>query len=74
LVEIARITGAKYYRATDLSELQNIYGDIDKLEKQEVKVKEYTEYNELFVWFVILGMMLLLAEIILSQTRLRKIP
>ncbi len=44
------------------------------MEKTEVKVKEYMEYNELFAWFLIPGLALLLFEIILGNTRLRKIP
>ncbi|MBF0312270.1 MAG: VWA domain-containing protein [Oligoflexia bacterium] len=74
LTEVARITGAQYYRATDTGELEKIYAEIDRLEKHEVKVKEYTEYNELFLWFIIPALLLLLLEIGLSQTRLRKIP
>jgi Ca-activated chloride channel family protein len=74
LQEIARVSGGKYFRATDTKELEKIYDDIDRLEKREVKVKEYTEYNELFPWFLILGLLCLVAEIVLSQTKLRKIP
>ncbi|MBF0205355.1 MAG: VWA domain-containing protein, partial [Oligoflexia bacterium] len=43
LKDIASITSAKYYRATDTNELEKIYDEIDRLEKREVKVKEYTE-------------------------------
>ncbi|MBF0298829.1 MAG: hypothetical protein HQK51_08920, partial [Oligoflexia bacterium] len=55
-------------------ELEEIYDEIDKLEKNEIKLKEYTEYNELFHWFLIAGLLLLLSEILLSQTIFRKIP
>ena len=48
LQNIASITGSSYYRATDTEKLREIYGEIDRLETTEVKVKEYTEYNELF--------------------------
>ncbi len=74
LTEMAEKTGAKYYRATDTQELAKIYEEIDKLEKTEVKVREYTEYHELFHWFLIPGLLLLLLEILLANTRLRKIP
>ncbi|MGA1867814.1 MAG: vWA domain-containing protein [bacterium] len=72
--EIATITGGMYFRAMDTKALENIYEKIDKMEKTEVKVKEYMEYNELFWWFVISALLLLFGEIILSQTRFRKIP
>ncbi|MBF0362230.1 MAG: VWA domain-containing protein [Oligoflexia bacterium] len=74
LIQIAKNTNGKYYRATDTKELEQIYDEIDKLEKNEVKLKEYTEYNELFHWFLIPGLLLLLIEILLSQTIFRKIP
>ena len=38
------------------------------------KVKEYMEYNELFVWFVFIGLALILLEIVLANTRFIKIP
>ena len=60
--------------ATDTENLERIYDEIDELETSKVKVKEYTEYHELFHWFLIPALLLLLLEVILSQTRLRKIP
>ena len=71
---IASTTGGEYFRATDTARLKEIYEVIDNLEKTEVKIKEYTEYNEVFHWFLIPGLLLLLLEILLGQTRLRKIP
>ncbi len=71
---IAKQTGAQYFRATDTRRLQETYKEIDALEKSEARVKEFTEYHELFAWFVIPALLCLLSEIILSQTRLRKIP
>jgi Ca-activated chloride channel family protein len=74
LKRVADITGAKFYRAQDTETLKQIYDEIDKLEKTEVKVKQYAEYNELFAWFLIPGLLLLLSEVGLGQTVLRKIP
>lgn len=74
LREIAQITGAAYYRAQNKDELKGIYEKIDALEKTEVKIKEYTEYNEVFHWFLLPAILLLLLEILLSQTWLRKLP
>lgn len=74
LKQIAATTGGKYFRATNTKALEDIYKQIDQMEKTEVKVKEYMEYNELFAWFLIPGLALLLFEIILGNTRLRKIP
>lgn len=74
LQTIASETGGSYFRASNTEQLQSIYEQIDKLEKTEVEVKEYTEYEELFHFFLIPGLLLLLFEIVLGQTRLRKIP
>ncbi len=74
LKEIAQKTGGKYFRARSEQELEKIYGEIDKLEKTKVKVKEYVQYRELFRDFVYAGLALLVLEIILGQTVFRKIP
>ncbi|MGA1839845.1 MAG: vWA domain-containing protein [bacterium] len=74
LREVARITDGYYFRAKDTSALEKVYEQINTLEKTEVKVKEYMEYEELFWWFLIPALALLLIEVILSQTRFRKIP
>jgi len=74
LKQIAEKTGGRYYRATDTASLEKIYGEIDQLEKSEVKIKEYTEYAENFVSYVLLGLVLILGSTVLGNTRLRKIP
>jgi Ca-activated chloride channel family protein len=71
---VAKITDARYFHAIDTKNLVKIYDEIDDLEKTEAKVKEYMEYRELFFWFLIPGILLLLLEMILVRTRLRKIP
>ncbi len=74
LKEIAKITGGTYFRATNTKALEEIYKQIDKLEKTKVKVKEYMEYRELFGWFLLFGLICILLETILANTRFRKIP
>jgi Ca-activated chloride channel homolog len=74
LQEIAEKTEAQYFRATDLESLKTIYQQIDRLEKSEVKVLDRSEYNELFHYFLIPGFFLVLLEVILTHTRLRRIP
>lgn len=74
LKEIAAITDAKFYRATDAEGLRQIYEEIGSLEKSDVEVKVFTSYNELAVWLLLPALLLLLAELILSQTLFRKIP
>lgn len=74
LKKIAEKTAGKYFRATDTESLRRIYKEIDKLEKTVIEDKGYQEYKELFSVFLIPGLILLCAEIILSNTFLRKIP
>ena len=54
--------------------LKNIYQQIDEMEKSEVKVIDHSEYKELVHYFLIPGLILLLLEISLSNTLLRRIP
>ncbi|MCE5174144.1 MAG: VWA domain-containing protein [Bacteroidales bacterium] len=74
LRQIASITGGKYYRATDNSKLKNIYNEIDQLEKTKMKVHEYSKKNEEYRAFGVAALILLLLEIFLRNTVLRRLP
>jgi Ca-activated chloride channel family protein len=74
LQQIAQITGGEYFRAKDEEALSRIYKQISEMEQTEIKVKEYVQYNELFSNYALVGLMLLMVEIVLANTRYRKIP
>ena len=74
LKEVARIADGKFYRATDTKSLEEIYNDIDKLEKSTVAVKKYQEYRDLFPFCIMSGCGLLVAQLLLSQTIWKKLP
>ena len=74
LQKIADVTGGKYYRADNAEKFRQIYAEIDKLEKTEATVSKYTEFKELFPWFVWAGLALLLLEVGLGQTIFRRLP
>lgn len=74
LREISEITGGRYFRATETKELEEIYKTIDSLEKSEVRTKEYHEYEELFPWCILGGLLLIVLGIVLGQTVLLRIP
>lgn len=74
LKKIADITGGQYFRATDIDSLSEVYKKIDELEKTEIEEFGYFEYEELFVWFLIISMIFLLMEVILLNTLFFKIP
>jgi Ca-activated chloride channel homolog len=74
LKQISQMTGAKSYRGDNTEKLQNIYDEIDKLEKTEAVVSKYTQYKELFPWFILAGAGLLILEIVLAETIFRRLP
>ena len=74
LQKIADLTGGKYYRADNAEKFRQIYAEIDKLEKTEAVVSKYTEYKELFAWPIGGGLAVLLVELVLAQTMLRRLP
>jgi Ca-activated chloride channel family protein len=74
LTKIADMTGGKYYRADNAERFQEIYSEIDKLEKSEAVVNKYTEFTELFRWFILVGLTLLVTEQVLKHTIMRRLP
>jgi Ca-activated chloride channel family protein len=74
LQKIAQMTGGQYYRADNAKRFQQIYAQINKLEKTEEVINKFTQYRELFPWVLSLGLILLLAEVALGQTVYRKLP
>jgi Ca-activated chloride channel family protein len=74
LQDIAGITGAEYFRATDKSSLRRIYQEISEMEQTEIRVKQYTKYAELFPLFLYIALGAVLLEALLGETRFRTIP
>lgn len=74
LSDIAAATEGDFYRATNNKELQNIYKEIDKLEKSKLSVKTYSKKYEAYQPFAIAAVLLLLLEILLRITIFRKLP
>ncbi len=85
LKKIAKITGGRYFRATDTDSLREIYATIDKLEKTKIDQRRFAEYRELALKpvraggitippLMLLALILLLAEGFLANTWLRRIP
>ena len=74
LSSIAEITNGNAYRATNNRELAQIYKDIDKLEKTKMDVKRFSKRYEAYQPFALLAVVVLLLEILLRTTYLRRIP
>ena len=74
LSSIAAATEGDFYRATNNRELQNIYKEIDKLEKSKLNVKKFSKRYEAYQPFALVAVLILLLEILLRITVFRKLP
>lgn len=73
LTQISDITGGKYFRATNNAKLEEIYKEIDALEKSKIEVNEYSSKSEEFMPFAIVGFVLLIISI-LFRVIFRNLP
>jgi Ca-activated chloride channel family protein len=69
LRRIAAITGGQYFRATNARALEEIYRQIDELERTPVRVRRYIEYSDHFRPFVLLACVTLVAEWLVRARR-----
>ena len=74
LTAMAEMTGGRYFRATDNAKLKAIYDEINQLEKSKVEVTEHLSYHEQFLAWVLAALGLLLAEFLLANLVLKRIP
>jgi Ca-activated chloride channel family protein len=74
LTRISARTGGQYYRATDPEALRRIMEEIDPLERQDVRVRELRDYRELYLVFLLPGLLLLALDLGLGVTWLRALP
>jgi Ca-activated chloride channel family protein len=68
------MTSGRYYRATDTESLEQIYAEIDQLERSPQEGLQYLDYHELYPWLALPALLLLAGEALLSQTWLRVLP
>jgi Ca-activated chloride channel family protein len=73
LKEIAQTTGGRYFRATDNDKLVQVYGEIDKLEKSKIDVRQFIRKEEKYLTPAIIAFCLLAIEMLLRYTLLRKV-
>lgn len=71
LTEIAKVTGGKYFRATDNEKLEAIYQEINSLEKTEIEELKYYSYEEKFRIWALAAFVLLALEWLLKNTLFR---
>ncbi|MGB1210495.1 MAG: vWA domain-containing protein, partial [Lacinutrix venerupis] len=63
LKEIAQVTGGKYFRATNNKKLEEIYDEINKLEKTEIEEFKFYNYEEKYRPLVLLAGLILVLEL-----------
>ena len=73
LKDIADQTGGKYFRATDNKKLLEIYGEINKMEKNRTTVESFPVYSELFMKFALIALAALLLELVFRFFVLRRL-
>ncbi|MBK5213203.1 MAG: VWA domain-containing protein [Flavobacteriaceae bacterium] len=68
LKEIAKKTGGKYFRATSNTKLEQIYEEINKLEKTDIEEFKYTNYDEMYRPWALFALVLIAFEFLLRTT------
>jgi len=74
LTEISKLTKGQYFRATNEAGLEEIYSEIDRLEKTEIDVSVFKRYSEEFRKFLFWGFLLLIIEWLLKNTLMKRLP
>lgn len=74
LKKISAQTDGRYFRATDNKSLEAVYDEIDNLERSKIDVTEFRKKKEEFLPFAIVGLLVLLLELLLRNTVLRRNP
>lgn len=72
LTKIAEMTGGRYFRATDNRKLEQIFAEIDRMEKTRIKVTSYTRYSELYYNWAYIAVAALLLSLLLSTVVVRR--
>jgi Ca-activated chloride channel family protein len=74
LKKIAEMTDGQYFRATDTDSLEEIYDKIDELEKTEIEVDQFEQFDEWFMYLLVPGGILALLHLLLRYTLWRRLP
>lgn len=74
LKKVTQMTGGKYFRATDNDVLTSIFNEIDKLEKTKIDVKNFTNTQDNYMPWAWALLLLVLLNLTISYTVLRRIP
>ncbi len=73
LTEIAQSTGGEYFRATNMEKLEQIYDQINQMERSKVEITDYTTYHEKFLYWLVAALCVLVIETLLSSLILKRL-
>jgi Ca-activated chloride channel family protein len=74
MTRVSEMTGAKYYRATDLASLQQAYAEISELETTKLDLGEAYDYDEAFMPFLVTGLILMMTALLSRRIWFEAIP
>ncbi|HLO92571.1 MAG TPA: VWA domain-containing protein [Lentimicrobium sp.] len=74
LGQIADLTGGKYFRATNNKKLEQIYSEIDQLEKSKIDVTEFRKKKEEFLPYAFAALLILILDLVITSVVLRRFP
>jgi Ca-activated chloride channel family protein len=74
LKSIAGITGGRYFRATDTRKLEEIYKEINSLEKSRIEIKQYRRTKEQFTYPLLAGLLLFCMYLLFTRSILKTLP
>ncbi len=72
LIQIAEKTGGKYFRAKTMDGLEDVYREIDEMERTIIKVTEHRKKSEEYFYFALIGILLLIIEFLFNHLYLRQ--
>jgi Ca-activated chloride channel family protein len=72
--QMSQLSGGQYYRVSDETALRNVYREIEALEKARVGSRGFIETHDATLPFIAIGAALLVLELLLATTLLRRTP
>jgi Ca-activated chloride channel family protein len=70
LTQVADLTGARYFRATDTTSLEKVYQEINKMETTTRSIKQFEQYRELFSFFIAASLLFLMIGMLFRRNHL----